>query len=302
MDDCRVMPFVNLESVHSLDLPSSGHPGEWLLDDYPLNLFTHLRFLDLSYQHSFHLPLTELASLEYLQTLTISHFHGSDASRGGIIDLLNLIFNDNSTAVVVHLRSTLKTLRIATEILTDVFRPDKFRPSKTNIQYLKIRTIHFDDFIRVFPSLELVRSINVEFGFCRNTIGKSFVFHDVDIDPILLSNCSVLTLPLSNTTFSFVHMEYLLKCTPNLNKLTIDLHSCYSELRENYCKWKALLVNHAKNLQKFEFTYWWNTDPLFKIEYDWIEKFQTVFSEASKQLPHPEDVCTYVKFTVHFKR
>jgi hypothetical protein len=311
--DYNVMPFVNLESVYSLKVSADECRDGRLLDEYPLNSFTHLRLFDL--YHIFSPPriVPELASLKYLETLIISVSSYSGKTEDEILCLMNLIFNDNSTVGSSHLRSTLKRLTISASVRTNACHPDHFRPSRTNIQHIEIRRIYFDDFIRLLPSLELVRSICVGFEHRNVTPSEHFVFDYANSKPVLIPNCSVLIMSLGSADITFVHMEYLLKCIPSLKKLRIDIYErdigfgmdiykCPSELPRNHQKWKASLINHCVNLQKFQFNYWWYSPETRWNGRDAVKNFKIAFPEADSREPHPEEYPLYVKFTVNFKK
>ncbi|CAF4857554.1 unnamed protein product, partial [Rotaria socialis] len=248
------------------------------------------------------LPLIELNSLEYLQILHISFSDYTEKSQEQASRLMDLIFNDINTMNSTHLRSTLKTLRIEFYVPTNTCHPDRFRPSKTNIQNLEIRQIYFHDFIRLLPSLELLRSIKVEFESRYNATSGISVFDDVDIKSILIPHCSVLILPFYKTDITFMHMKYLLKCTPSLTKLQIDVYKCCSELRGNHQEWKVSLANYCKNLQKFKFNYWFNMDLSLQEEKDLLKNFKIAFPETNEEQSHPEASYRYVHFTVCFKK
>jgi hypothetical protein len=120
----------------------------------------------------------------------------------------------------------------------------------TNIQYLSIDSLTFNDLIKLLPALQNVKS------FClQNQLYYDNKSNEQEHNMPLLPNCVRLQLKLTYD-IGFEHIEYILNQTPNLKDLF--LWGWYH--LANATKWKLLLSVQYPKLIKLELKI---TGPIF---------------------------------------
>ena len=116
----------------------------------------------------------------------------------------------------------------------------------TNIKYLSIDSLTFNDLIKLLPALQNVKSFDIVFELCLDNESNDLQ-PNMTITIPLLPKCTRLHVGLSDD-ITLEHVEYLLKHTPNVNDLFV--WGWYHLLDAK--RWTLLLSRQCPKLKKFE--------------------------------------------------
>jgi hypothetical protein len=244
----NILLTINVNNIRSLKLQEANEINH-LFSIYTLNSFVQLRLLSLDFMYSFNDNLFEfwnqLSSLKYLRSLKIMFW--SNWGHGNCIEekefIIRSIFNkDFCPLLTCFVINTCGRQRWRSPI------PSLITTTKaTNIRYLSLDSLTFNDFIKLLPALQNVESFHIDYELSHdhqsNEQQKKMTF-----TMPLMPKCIRLHLRLSDDV-KFEDVEYLLKQTPNLKDLF--LWGWYHLL--NAKKWESLLSVECPKLLKLEF-------------------------------------------------
>jgi hypothetical protein len=218
-------------SVRSLSFQDSEEIRHFF-SIHPLNSFVQLRSLYLNHMFSSDDPTfqfwNQLSSLKYLQSLIVKFWGPSRGST--TIDekkfLVRSVFAGDFCPALQ--RFSVDTVGL--------------QQGATNLQYLSIAHLAFDDLLLLLPAMENILSLCVDYQL--DTDWKP-IAKLPQIDQPLLPKCRQLELKLDNH-LKFEHVEYLLAQTPNLKSLFIWGWSHLTDAKT----WELLLSKYCPKLLK----------------------------------------------------
>ena len=237
--------LMNPANVRSLSFQDSEEVRHFF-SIHLLSSFIQLRSLYLNQMFSSDDPTfqfwQQLSSLKYLHSLVVS-FGGPSRGSTAIEEKKFLI----RSVFARDFCPTLQRFSIDTGGLSQ--RPtaiDSLNPTTkaTNLQYLSIAHLAFDDLLLLLPATENILSLCVHYQL--DTEWKP-IEKLPKIEQPLLPHCRQLELKL-NDHLKFEHVEYLLAQTPNLKSLFLWGWSHLTDAK----KWELLLSKYCPQLMKLE--------------------------------------------------
>ncbi|CAF1191767.1 unnamed protein product, partial [Didymodactylos carnosus] len=122
--------------------------------------------------------------------------------------------------------------------------PSTISTALTNLRYLTLSDLFFDDFLCLFPILQHVITIKIVGLYCNNT--------DLEQLPEKLSKCTNLYIYMgaSDDGATFEHVHHILSCIPQLKKFKYECWSS-NEYFVNGKRWQQILIP-LQNLLHFE--------------------------------------------------
>jgi Fe-S-cluster containining protein len=244
----NILPTVNIRNVRSLKF-NEKRKIEYFFSLFSLDSMINLRLLSLTQMYSLNdntfLFWKQLASLKYLQFLKIKFSHKDERGNSSeeIEFLIHSIFNQNICPL-------LNTLIVCTNRANEYIRTMSSLTQTTqpaNIKYFSIDELSFRDLIKLIPSLQNLRSINIdfEFGFDNMSIDQ---LEAMSIPIPFFPKCIQIHLYLTDHIY-FEHIQYLLKHAPNLKDLCLSSDQYYLL---NAKKWQSLITSRCMKLIKFQ--------------------------------------------------
>ncbi|CAF1343541.1 unnamed protein product [Rotaria sordida] len=239
------MKVINIRSLKFTNSNEIQH----FFSNFSLDSLIHLRLLSLKCMYSFNdnsfTFWNQLSSLKYLQSLKII-FSGNQVGSDNIIKenefIIRSIFNKDYCPLLKSLTINIDRTQSVMSLIPSLIPTTKV----TNIKYLSLDSLTFNDFIKLLSALQNVKSFYIDSELCLDNESNEPQPNMTIIIP-LLPKCTRLHVGLSNDIM-LEHVEYLLKHTPNLKDLFV--WGWYHLLDAK--RWKSLLSMQCPKLKKFE--------------------------------------------------
>lgn len=256
----KVLPTMNVGNVRSLKFQDANEIRHFF-SIYSLNSLVQLRLLSLNFMYSFNdnsfTFWKQLSSLKYLRSLKIM-FWGMNRPDNCVEEkqfIIRSIFNKDYCPLLESFSIDTCGTQHGPPTIPSLIPTTK----TTNIKHLLLDILTFNDFIKLLPVLQNVKS------FCIDYILYSYNKPNepppnMTITIPLLSKCTRFHVKLTDD-ITFEHVEYLLKHTPNVKDLFV--WGWYHLL--NAKRWELLLSMQCPKLIKFEFIC---TGPAYNDDFD----------------------------------
>ena len=242
----NIHPSINPANVQSLFMRTPDEITEFF-SIYSLKSLTQLRRLSLEYmftlENSTFQLWKELASLKYLQSLKVT-FWPRRALEDAVGDQEFLI----SSLGKHDFYPALNSFEIATcgSRTPRTITPPLIPATKTtNLRHVSIDCLTFSDLIALFPAMQDIESIRISRQVWAD---EESIKSPPAIATHLLSKCKRLPIELEEK-LAFEHVEYLLRCIPNLKMLSLTGPRHFIDAK----KWERLLSKYCQRQMAFHF-------------------------------------------------
>ncbi|CAF3892858.1 unnamed protein product [Rotaria sp. Silwood1] len=251
------MKAINVRSLNFMNLNEIRH----FFSNFSLDSLIRLRSLSLNFMYSFNdnsfTFWNQLSSLKHLQVLKIMSWDFS--IRSNCVEekkyIIYSIFNKGYCPLLKCFVISTGGVQQGTHTIPLLIPTTK----TTNIQYLSIDALTFNDLMKLLPALQKVKLFCVDYQLtCDDSFNE--LHQPIIVDMPLLPKCIDLHLKLSDN-ITLEHIEYLLKQTPSLKKSFI--WGWYHLLDAN--RWEYLLSMYCTKLRSFQLIC---TGPTFSDSFD----------------------------------
>ncbi|CAF1112798.1 unnamed protein product [Adineta steineri] len=245
----NVLSRLNVTNIQSLKLRDHNVIKNFF-SIYSLGSLVQLRLLSLTFMYPFidnsFTFWNQLASLKYLKSLKFALYGDLDYDNSMEVKefIICSIFNKDFCPL-------LKRLTIETNgRIRYVSKPSLITTTKTtNIEYVSLDSLSFNDLIKLLPALQNVKSFRIYYELSHyNESNEQQQKMTTTIS--LMPRCTRLHLKLSNEIM-LGHVEYILKHTPNIKDLFLWGWCHLLDAK----KWESLLLIYCPKLLKLEFLY-----------------------------------------------
>jgi len=245
----NILPTMNIINVRSLKLRESNEI-QHLFSIYSLDSFVQLRLLSLNFMHAFNDNKfqfwKQLSSLKYLRSLKIMFWSSLDPGPDNSIEekefIIRSIFNNDYCPLLRYLNiETSGRSRWKTGI------PSLITTTKaTNIKYLSIDSLTFNDLIKLLPALKNLKILCIDYQLSCDEKPNEQIQNMTTISALLPKCLKMKLILLDNMMFE--HVEYILRQTPNLKNLFL-WGWCHLL---NAKRWELLLSTQCPRLIRLE--------------------------------------------------
>ncbi|CAF3999820.1 unnamed protein product [Adineta steineri] len=245
----NVLPRLNVTNIRSLKSRYS-RPVSYFFSIYYIGSLVQLRLLSITFMYLYidnsFTFWNSLASLKYLKSLELlvcdkSGYVNSIEEKEFIVCS---IFNKGFCPL-------LKSFAVETDGRTrDASIPSLITTTRTtNIEYISLDSLSFNDLIKLLPALQNVKSFRIYYELSHyNEPNEQQQKMTITIS--LMPKCTRLHLKLLNDIM-FEDIEYILKHTPNIKDLFLSGWWHFLDAK----KWESLLSIYCPKLLKLEFSY-----------------------------------------------
>jgi hypothetical protein len=244
----HILSSINVDNVQSLKFQDAKEIRHFF-SKYSLNSLDQLRLLSLtsilSFNDNFFIFWRQLSSLKYLQFLKIMFWDNFglnnciEEKEFIIRSIFNRYFCPSLKSFVICTGGRQKWPPTIPSLITTT--------KTTNIKYLSIDSLTYNDLIKLLPALQNIKSFRIDYELHYDNESNEQLHQEMSITMPLMLQCIRLHLKLSDK-ITFECIEYLLKHAPNLKDLF--LWGWYHLL--NARKWELLLSMYCPKLIKFE--------------------------------------------------
>ncbi|CAF1018497.1 unnamed protein product [Adineta steineri] len=242
----NILPTMNVSNIQSVKLGNYDVIKDFF-SIYSLGSLVQLRLLSLPYMYSFNdnsfAFWNQLASLKHLKSLELmlcggfGHDNCIDEKEFIILSVFNKDFCPLLKRFTIGTPGRMRYTSIPSLITTT---------NTTNIEYMSLGSLTFNDLIKLLPALQNVKSFCIDYQLYHNNESNEQQ-QKMTTTISLMPKCTRLHLKLSDDIM-FEHVEYILKHTPNLTVLF--LWGWWHLLDAK--KWEALLSTYCPKLLKLD--------------------------------------------------